>query len=131
MFQYIILSGNKIKNCVSVRRTKEQNRRPFLFSKFDFSEFAKSKSSKIGGNFEQNAAHPFTIALAKFSVLVNVPDNDPANGFIDCQSITPPSSDIFFFVFVFDSTLWILLCERNQLISFLDILSAFDSVSFY
>lgn len=35
------------------------------------------------------------IALAKLSVLVNVPDNDPANGFItDCQSIPPPA--IFF-----------------------------------
>lgn len=49
-------------------------------------------------NIKRNVTYPFMIALAKFSVFVNVPDNDPAKGFItDCQSIPPPPA-IFSFV---------------------------------
>lgn len=44
------------------------------------------------------------IALAKLSVLVNVPDNDPANGFItDCQSKLPPPAILSFLYFLFST----------------------------
>lgn len=49
-------------------------------------------------NIQQNSIYPLIIALAKLSVLANVPDSDPAIGLItDCQS-TPPA---IFFVLVF------------------------------
>lgn len=49
-------------------------------------------------NYQQNSIYPFMIALAKLIVLVNVPDSDPAIGFItDCQS-TPAA---IFFVLLF------------------------------
>lgn len=46
----------------------------------------------------QNSIHPFMIALAKLSVLANVPD-DPAKVFItDCQSIVTLLLRLIFFV---------------------------------